>query len=130
MIAADQTANVLGKGVLVQVPRLLDHLEIRLGYPLAEALREGEQEQDHLVLLTGVEATDHAEVHQRQPAVVSEQDVAGVWIAMEHAVDRDLLHVRRQQIGRDGSWVERFQLVAADIGQMPAFQKAEGQHAR
>ena len=82
--------------------RLLDHVQVGVGDALAEAFREGQQEQDHLVLLAGVEAADHAEVHERQAAVVGQQDVARVRIAVEHAVDGDLLHVRRQQVGGDG----------------------------
>src|ERR687885_475973 len=53
--------------------------------PMREPLRERQQEQDLLVLLASVEATDHPEVHQRQAPVIGQQDVARVRIAVENA---------------------------------------------
>ena len=115
--------------MLVEPVRLLDHVQVGVGHALAESLRKGQQEQDHLVLLAGIEAADHAEVHQGQAAVVGEQDVAGVRIAVKDAIDGDLLHVRRQQVFSDAFGIVLRELSATDLRQVAALQEAEGEHA-
>jgi hypothetical protein len=45
----------LGEPVAVESAGLLDHVQVRLGHPFAQSFGEGQQEQDHLVLLARVE---------------------------------------------------------------------------
>ena len=93
VVAADQRADVLRERPPVEVLGDLHHLQVGVGHAVALALRESQQQQDDVVLLPGVEAPDHPEVHQRQLALVGEEDVAGVRVAVEDAVDHHLLQV-------------------------------------
>ena len=65
VVATDQSANVLGETMRVETLGWHDHVQISLGHTFAQALGEGQQEQDHLVLLACIETPDHTEVHQR-----------------------------------------------------------------
>ena len=95
MVAADQAAHLLGEAAAVEVFGYLHHVQVGVGDAVPLALGEGQQEADDAVLLARIEAAHHAEVHQRQAAVVGYVDVAGVGVAVEHAVDHDLLEVGR-----------------------------------
>ena len=117
-VAVGSYTNAETRAAWAEILRLLDHVQIGFGNPLSETFRKREQEEDHLVLLARVEAADHAEVHQCQAAIVGEQDVAGVRIAVEDAIDGDLLHVRREQILGDALRIVFQEFRTTDLSQV------------
>ena len=48
--------------------------------------------------MPGEMRADHAEVEQRDAVVVGEEDVAGMRIGVEEAVDQDLLQIGAEQL--------------------------------
>ena len=58
---------------------------------------ERQQQRDEAVLHLRGDARGHAEVDQREPAVVGEQHVAGVRVGVDEAVDQDLVEVGAEQ---------------------------------
>lgn len=106
VIAADQASYILAERPAVDIPGYLNHLQVGIGYTVPQAFRESQQEKDDLILLVGVEAPDHTEVHQGQAAVIGEHDIAWMGVAVENAIDDDLLEIGRKQVFGDGTRVE------------------------
>ena len=64
-----------------------------------------------------------------QPAVVGEQHIAGVRIAVKHSVDGNLFHVRRQQVAPDGLRIARIELRPRYVRQVSTAHEAQREHA-
>ena len=65
---------------------------------LAAAVGHREDELQQLLLHLRLDARHHAEVEQRQPAVLGDQDVAGVRVGVEEAVHQDLVEVGAAEV--------------------------------
>ena len=65
---------------------------------IAPAVGNREHQPEQLFLQRAREASDHAEVDERQPAVARQQHVAWMRVGMEQAVDENLLQVGAEQI--------------------------------
>jgi hypothetical protein len=62
------------------------------------ALADGQHQPREVLLQLRAEPPHHPQVQQRQPAVVGQEDVAGVRVGVEEAVDQDLLEVGAEQL--------------------------------
>ncbi len=94
MIAADQGGDILGERAAVNFPGNFDHFQVGIGDAGPHAFGKGEQQQNNAILLAGIESPDHAKIHQRQVAIVGQQDIAGMGVTVKYAIDHDLLEVR------------------------------------
>src|SRR6266516_1103398 len=94
VITAHQSTDILDKRATVNVSAQLDHVQVGVGDAFSQAIREGKQQQDDPVLLAGVEAPDHAKIHQRYTTIIGEEDIAWMRVAMENAINHNLLEVR------------------------------------
>ena len=74
-------------------------IERDVGEQVDVALREGEQDEEQLAARLGVEAADHAQVEQPDPAVGPEH-VARVRVGVEEALLEHLLVVGLHQLAR------------------------------
>src|SRR5205807_6105501 len=88
VVTADEGTDILGEGAAVDIFGYLNHVQIGVGYAFAQALGEGQQQEDDIVFLTGVEAADHTEIHQGQAAIIGEEDVARVGITVDRKSTR------------------------------------------
>ena len=63
MIATHKSTDILRECSAVDIFWYLDHLQVRISHTLALSLREGQQQENDVVLLTGIEASNHTKVH-------------------------------------------------------------------
>src|SRR5437762_1695817 len=64
---------------------------------VAAPLADGEEQLQQDVLKARRDARHHAEVDEREPAVRRDEQVAGVRVGVEEAVDEDLMEIGREE---------------------------------
>ena len=109
VVARELAAQIVDESGLVGRERRQRETEDEIGDVVGSVLREGEQEQAERPPRIVVEAADEAEVQQREPAVLGQQDVAAVRIGVVDAVDGDLLDVGAEELAREHRctlWIE------------------------
>ena len=93
LLLGDDLADAAGEFLRVEVFFFLADLDRDVGGFVAAAFGDGEQELEQIFLQARHDPPDHPEVEQRDPVVGRDEDVPGVRIGMEEAVDQDLLEV-------------------------------------
>ena len=109
VVARELAAQLVDEAGLVGRERGQGETEDEVGDVVGSVLREREQEQAECPPRVVVEAADEAEVEQREPAVVGQEDVAAVRIGVVDAVDGDLLDVGAEELAREHRctlWIE------------------------
>src|SRR5438874_226766 len=93
VVAADKGTDILGEGTAIDIFGYLDHFQVGVGNTFALSLGEGQEQEDDVVLLAGVETPNHTKVHEGQASIITEQDVAWMGITVEGTIDNDLLEI-------------------------------------
>ena len=88
------------------------------GHLLAVAVTDRQQQLDDLVLQARGDRADHAEVEQREAAVVGDHQVAGVRVRVQDAVVEHQVEVAAEQLVDHRPGVEVEQSERADVGDL------------
>jgi hypothetical protein len=97
-----ELADLAPEFVLVEGLGLLAHAHHLRGGVVALAVADEEEDLEQVLLHRRAGVPDHAEVEQRDPAVVRDEHVSRVGIGVEEAVDEDLLQVGPEQLLGEG----------------------------
>ena len=103
-VARDHLPDFAHEALLVEILQPRAHRDRFVGDFLAAAVDRGEQQLQQALALLRRHVRDHAQVEQRQPAVVGDQQVARMRIGVDLAVHEHLVqvaaHQRRRQADR------------------------------
>ena len=97
---------------------------------LAVTVADRQQEFDDLVLHPRRHVRDHAQVDEREPPVVGEDQVARVRIGVQHTVIEDHSEVGAEQLLDDRPRIDVHQPERPDVGDLLALDPLHRQHAR
>ena len=126
----DQVGDLAAEGGgVVLLERVAHAGQHRCGL-LAVAVADRQQQLGDLVLEPRRDRRHHAQVEQRQAAVVGEHQVAGVRVGVQHAVVEHQLEVAAEQLLDHRARVDVQQAQRPHVGHLAALDPLHGEHPR
>ena len=127
-VARHQLADLAQVAFLVEVFQPRAHRDRFVGDLLAAAVDRGEQQLEQALALLRRHVRDHAEVEQRQPPVVGDQQVARMRIGVDLAVHEHLVEVAAHQRRAQLAEVLLGAAQAGQVGDLLAMDQLHRQH--
>src|SRR5690606_4121733 len=125
-----QLADLAQIAFLVEVLQPGTHGDAFAGNLFAASVDGREQQLQQPVALPGRDVGDHSEVEDRQPSVRGDQQIAGMRVGVDLAVDERLVKVAAHQCFGQSSHRLLGAAHAADLGDLGPGDQIHGQHAR